>query len=262
MIGSRRKTALMRNKFLEEGWATHAQWDRVHSPVGLDIGSTTVQEIALSIAAELVRERNLRQNLLKEDHIRGLVLAAGESKRMGTPKMLLAYGESTIIETVVRRISESDISDLTVVIGADKEPVMKRLKGYNVRFVVNDSFREGMYSSVKCGFNALPADTDAVIVFLGDQPMIKAEVINELIRAWKKSGRGIVIPIFHNKRGHPMLIDKKYMEEVLRLNPEKGLRSILALHEDDIFEMETETASVIRDIDTASDYQREISMDQ
>ena len=186
MIGSFRKTQLMRREFLEKNWATPLQWNRIHAPVGLDIGSKTVQEIALSIAAEMVRERNKHSTPDDGKKISGLVLAAGESKRMGTPKMLLAYDESTIIETVVRRIMESDIRDIHVVIGAEKERMTKKLSAYNVHLIVNGDFREGMYSSVRCGFNALPGDTDAVMVFLGDQPMIKIEVIHELIKAWKK----------------------------------------------------------------------------
>ncbi len=261
MIGSRRKTGLMRKKFMDEGWATPQQWERIHAPVGLEIGSVTVQEIAVSIAAELVQVRRMAENEQDRKNIWGIVLAAGESKRMGTPKMLLSYGENTIIETVLDRIESSGVGNILVVTGAGRESLIQKISDRNVEICVNPDYTRGMYSSVKCGFGALPPEADAVIVFLGDQPMVRPELIDRIIKAWKRHGNGIVIPVYGKKRGHPVLIDARYRDEVLNLDPQNGLRSLMMNHSGDIYELETEYSWVLRDIDTASDYQRELTKD-
>ncbi len=262
MIGSRRKTGLMRKKFLDESWATERQWDRIHAPIGLDIGSKTVPEIAVSIAAELIWERHRNKNTAGKRQIWGLVLAAGESKRMGTPKMLLSYGESTIIETVIDRIGQSSLQHIMVVVGAGKDAVLNKMKGRELSTCVNPEYHEGMYSSVMCGFKAIPKEAGAIIVFLGDQPMVRPELIDRIIDAWQESGKGIIIPVHQKKRGHPVLIDARYRDEVLHLDPENGLRSLMSRHAEDIFELDTNFPSILRDIDTASDYQRELAQDK
>ncbi len=262
MIGSRRKTRLMMEQFLEQGWATPKQWERVHAPIGLDIGSTTIQEIAVSIAAELVFERRRNLDRIQCKQIWALVLAAGESKRMGTPKMLLSYDESTIIETVIDRIGKSQVRKTMVVIGAEKEAISKHLSGSPVEICENPRYMEGMFSSVHLGFQMIPAEADAIMVFLGDQPMIRPELIDMIIESWKHSGKGIVVPVHHKRRGHPVLIDAKYREAVNHLDPEKGLRMLLTNYSHDVLELDTKFSSVLRDIDTASDYQREMTWDQ
>jgi len=112
MIGSRKKIRLMRENFLENGWATESQIKRVRAPVGLEIGSKTVQEIAVSIAAQLIQVRNQHKPVSKSHHIPAIILAAGQSTRMGKPKMLLAYGHKSIIETVISQADNSALGQI------------------------------------------------------------------------------------------------------------------------------------------------------
>jgi CTP:molybdopterin cytidylyltransferase MocA len=116
-----------------------------------------------------------------------------------------------------------------------------------------------MLSSVKCGFEFLPPDFRAAMVFLGDQPMAEASVMNLVIKAHYKSGKGLVIPVCNGKRGHPILIDKKYRDEILSLDEPDGLRGLLIKHPDDLLEIETENESILKDIDTQDDYFCEIN---
>ena len=141
-------------------------------------------------------------------NIWAIVLAAGESKRMGFPKMLLPFGGSTMIESVIENVSESDVNNILVVLGAEKEAIAKKISKKPVRSCYNENYKEGMLSSVKCGFKNLPADFRAVLIFQGDQPLITPDSINTVIDAYMYSGKGLVIPVFKNKRGHPLLIDK------------------------------------------------------
>ncbi len=187
-----------------------------------------------------------------------MILAAGESKRMGKPKLLLPYGEKTIIETIVETIVSSNVENTLVILGSDREKIEEKIKNSPVRIVYNRDFRSGMLSSVQCGFKALPEETRAVLVVLGDQPKISAGVINKLIDVYKSTGKGIVLPVYKKERGHPVLIDMKYGEEVESLSPEVGLRGTVYNHPEDILEVEVETPSIFQDIDDESDYKREL----
>ncbi len=93
---------------------------------------------------------------------------------------------------------------------------------------------------------------------LGDQPKISTTVINKLVDAYKSSGKGIVLPVHNKERGHPVLIDVKYREEVGNLSPEVGLRGTVYNHPEDILEVDVETSSIFQDIDYESDYKREL----
>jgi molybdenum cofactor cytidylyltransferase len=187
-----------------------------------------------------------------------MILAAGESKRMGKPKLLLPYGEKTIIETIVETVVSSNVENTLVILGSDREKIEEKIKNSLVKIVYNRDFRSGMLSSVQCGFKALPEETHAVLVVLGDQPKISADVINKLIDAYKSTGKGIVLPVYKKERGHPVLIDVKYGEEVESLSPEVGLRGTVYNHLEDILEVEVETPSIFQDIDDESDYKREL----
>lgn len=187
-----------------------------------------------------------------------MILAAGESKRMGKPKLLLPFGEKTMIETIVATVVSSKVEQTLVILGSDREKTEEKIKDYPIKIVYNRDFRSGMLSSVQCGFKSLPGETRAVLVVLGDQPKISTTVINKLIDAYKSSGKGIVLPVYKKERGHPVLIDVKYGEEVENLSPEVGLRGTVYNHPEDILEVEVETLSIFQDIDYMEDYKKEL----
>jgi molybdenum cofactor cytidylyltransferase len=210
-----------------------------------------------------------------------VVLAAGESRRMGTQKLLLPYGEATVVEAVAEAARKSRVDRVLAVLGADADEVRRALErgtaasggvrmgasapdGYaaptgptarSVAFAVNEEYRSGMLSSVQAAFRALPSDAMAAVVLLGDQPFIAPRVIDAVVDAFRTSGRGIVVPVFGGRRGHPVLVDLKYRDEVLRLDPADGLRQLLRAHPEDIEEVEADDPAILRDLDTPSDYQ-------
>jgi molybdenum cofactor cytidylyltransferase len=116
-----------------------------------------------------------------------------------------------------------------------------------------------MLSSVKCGFRNLPSDYSAVLVFQGDQPFITPETINAVIKAYLFSGKGLVIPTYQNKRGHPLLIDIKYRGEIEKLSNSKGLRSLADKFSDDVLEVDADDSGILRDFDTFEEYEMEIN---
>lgn len=193
------------------------------------------------------------------DEIWAVILAAGESKRMGFPKMLLTFNGITMIESVIGNITRSEIDNTIVVLGCYKDLIVDLVDKCNVKHCYNDNYKEGMLSSVKCGFRNLPSDYEAVMVFQGDQPLITSNVINKVIEAYRLSGKGIVVPIHKKKRGHPVLISRKYSNEIENLDPLVGLRSLSSRFPDDVLEVDTEDSGILRDFDTYEEYIGEIN---
>jgi len=183
-----------------------------------------------------------------------VVLAAGESRRMGTQKLLLSFGDATVVAAVVRAAQASRAGRTLVVLGADRVAVRLELEPRGVEFAVNEDYQLGMLSSVQAGFRTLPADAEAAVVMLGDQPFLPSRVVDAVIGAYEEGGKGIVVPTFQGRRGHPVLIDLKYREEVLALDPADGLRQLMRAHPADIFEVEAGDANILRDLDTPEDY--------
>ena len=177
---------------------------------------------------------------------------------MKTPKMLLPYKDKTIIEKVIENIIASGIENIMVVLGSDKDNIRKVIDKLPVTDCYNENYREGMLSSVKYGFDKLDEQCEAVLVFLGDQPGIQTDVIKILIKAYRNSGKGIVMPVFNNKRGHPLIIDIKYKGDIEYLDKSATLRDLIHNHADDVLEIEVNTQSILRDIDTHEDYLNEL----
>ena len=258
MIGSRKKIRLMKAKFIEEGWATKEEFDRVHAPIGIEIGSVSVQEIALSIAAQLVQVRASSRSGKKREIISSVILAAGESRRMGEPKMLMPFGDSTILATVITNAMNSAIDHVHVVLGAGAEGVGKSIDGQNVVQVINSDFRSGMLSSVQAGLRSLPNATTAVMILLGDQPMISSSIMDRLAERYKRSEKTIFIASANGKKGHPVIFAAKYIPEILSYGPDDSLRKLYKNHPNEVEEMETANPEILRDIDTRGDYENEI----
>jgi molybdenum cofactor cytidylyltransferase len=187
-----------------------------------------------------------------------VILAAGESKRMGLPKMLLTFSGRTMIEKVITNVSESKIDKIIVVLGAYREALVELISKLPVKYCYNDNYKKGMLSSVQCGFRNLSSVCRAVLVFQGDQPLITSNAINEVIEAYLSSGKGMVIPVYKGRRGHPLLIDIKYRDEIEKLNPDKGLRSLACMFSDDVLEVDTNESGILTDFDTYEQYKKEL----
>ena len=187
-----------------------------------------------------------------------LVLAAGESRRMGTPKLLLPFGEKTIIEHIVDNVCDSKAEIILVVLGSHRNEIKNKIADRQVLTVINARYQEGMLSSIQTGFRSVPPGTTAVVICLGDQPLIPFSVIDRLIHTHKQSKKGIVLPVYDKRRGHPILIDVKYKNEVQNISLEIGLRSLIHDHPQDVQEVEVDTPHILKDIDRPEDYAREL----
>ena len=191
-----------------------------------------------------------------------IILAAGASIRMKRQKLLLPFNGKTIIETVVENVAQSVNSNIMVVLGSHREQIQKQIVNYPVKFCVNENYMDGMLSSVICGFRALPGEVKAALIFLGDQPQIPSTVTDLVIKAWIQSKKGIIMPTFNGRRGHPVLIETRYKTEIERLDSEKGLRVLAEKFKDDVQEVECNIPEILRDIDTPEEYEYEINKNQ
>jgi len=192
------------------------------------------------------------------NEIWAVILAAGESKRMGSPKMLLPFNGSTMLECVIANIRKSDVHKIIIVVGAEKEALIHLAVKLHIEFCYNKNYKEGMLSSVQCGLKNLPPLCKASLVFQGDQPLIPSETINAVIKAYASSEKGIVIPVYEKKRGHPILIDMKYRNDIDNLSPGDGLRSLSYMFPADVLEVDTNESGILRDFDTYEQYTKGI----
>src|SRR5207302_4824903 len=138
-------------------------------------------------------------------HITAIVLAAGESRRMGTLKPLLPFGKQTVIETVVSSLLRCPIDEVLVVLGHRAEEIARPLASYPVRTVLNPEYLSGMLTSVQSGFAAARPDTEWFVIALADQPALDAALTTQLIEIARDGTVGMLVPTFAGRRGHPLL---------------------------------------------------------
>ena len=191
--------------------------------------------------------------------ISAMVLAAGRSRRMGTQKLVLPFRGQPLVARVVDELMRSPVDQVFVVVGKDEASITEALANRHVHFVANTHPVDEMLHSVRCGLIAMPEESVAAMVALGDQPAITADVVAELVRSFQNTGRGIVVPTYKGKRGHPLLFAMHYRDEILTRYEGRGLRGLLDTHPQDVFELEVATAGILEDIDLPEDYQRAIA---
>ena len=183
-----------------------------------------------------------------------ILLAAGQSKRMGKPKQLMPLGQTTILEQVIGNLLNSAVSECIVVLGHRAEEVIKTIAAKPVKIAINPNYRQGMSTSIIAGLNLIDSRARAVMLALGDQPFVDSQTINSLIEAFVTNNRGIAIPVYQGRRGHPIIFAIKYKGELLRLKGDIGGREIIGRHPDDVLEVVVNCEGVCIDIDTMDDY--------
>ncbi len=188
--------------------------------------------------------------------IGAVVLAAGQSRRMGTQKLLLPLGGKPMVARIVDEVLRGPVDPVLVVVDAQGRDVAAALAGRRVTFVENVDPQADMLSSVRCGLRALPDASEAALVVLGDQPGVTTEVIEMLIHAFRTGRGGIVVPACGGRRGHPLLFAAGYRGEVLTRYDGTGLRGLLQAHPDDVTEVEVHSPGMFDDLDTPEDYRR------
>ena len=185
-----------------------------------------------------------------------LILAAGNSSRLGEPKQLLNFNGKTLLRNVVNeaiKVTESVI----VVTGSNHSQISREIEDFEVKIVENINWDQGMGSSIKIGINQLLnrfSEVQNIIISVCDQPFIEASVFSDLIQMQKISQKGIVASKYSDTLGTPVLFTKKYFEEISKLSGQEGAKKVTQKFKDDIAEIIFEKGAI--DIDTQSDYQK------
>lgn len=186
---------------------------------------------------------------------------------MGQPKMLLPWGESTVLGQVIAALAEGLGTDhkadfeIIVVTGAEREKVeglvASLAEKYPVRCIFNPAYKAGeMLSSLQCGLAALGPGTDAALIGLGDQPQVEPRTVRSILKAFESSPAQIIVPSYKMRRGHPWLVEKSLWGEILQMKTPQTPRDFMRASADKIRYVIVDTPSVIEDLDTPEDYKR------
>jgi len=188
-----------------------------------------------------------------------VILAAGLSRRMGTPKMLLPWGKTSVLgqvtETLYRAAADAGEVEMVIVCGGARPAVeaeAARLAAFfPLRTVFNPEYESGeMMSSIRVGLAGLSPLAQAALIALGDQPQLSLDSARGVVSAWEMSGAGLVIPSFANRRGHPWLAERALWG---RLGESQTARAFLQASSAEIYYTQADE-SVLKDLDTPADY--------
>ncbi|MGD8555264.1 MAG: nucleotidyltransferase family protein [Anaerolineales bacterium] len=189
--------------------------------------------------------------------IGAVLLAAGQSRRMGRPKMTLPWTQGrSILAHVVHTFRLGGAAHLVVVTGADRAEVEACLTGMQVILAHNPEFAAGgMLSSVKVGLRTLRnTPVEAALISPGDLPSLRPDTVAALIEGFRERQAPILAPSFQNRRGHPLILRRAEWQAVLELEPDKTLRDFLRRREDDVDYLIVDDPAILQDLDTPADY--------
>ena len=191
------------------------------------------------------------------EHCGIIILAAGESKRLGNPKQLLSFGGNTLLARVANTACESGLDPVFAVLGANDDKINATLNIPGLIVVKNDNWKEGMASSIRIGLSSmleLSPQLDGIIMLVCDQPYLNQDLIKALIEAQHDSGLPAAAASYGGKLGTPALFQRSFFSELMSLSGDTGARKILERKRENVVEVEFELGVV--DIDTQDDYER------
>ena len=178
---------------------------------------------------------------------------------MGTPKQLLPWGRTIILQQVIDNAQASRLDKVLLILGSHADEIKAKITiPSKIQIILNQDYKEGMSSSVKCGVKNAPAEAEAYMLLLGDQPFISSEIINRVLNCYQTHKQGIVIPVYYGQRGHPVVFSAKYKKELLDIG-EGGAKVVVENHLGDILEVAVSAPEILADIDTPQDYQKAVS---
>lgn len=176
---------------------------------------------------------------------------------MGQPKMLLPWGDVTVLEHVISVYLKAGLHDMLVITGGARNQVEKLLEKYPVRLIYNEEYTSGgMLSSLQCGIRELTHQTQAVLIGLGDQPQVQERSIQMVCEAFIEMEADIVVPSYRMRRGHPWLVARPLWKELQDLGSPQSPRDFLIRHAESIHYVKVKDPGILADLDTLQDYQK------
>ncbi len=186
----------------------------------------------------------------------GIILAAGESRRMGYPKPLLKIGDRTFIEQIAGTILKV-VPRLVIVLGAHSDRVRAAIPHDDrIAIVENPNYARGQLSSLKVGLNAIQPHAAGALVHLGDHPMVRAETFQAMVNCYAETGKPIVIARHNGRRGHPVIFDRELFVELQSCPEEEGARHIVNADPTRVAYVDSDDPGINLDLDTPADLAR------
>ena len=192
--------------------------------------------------------------------IAAILLTAGLSSRMeGENKMLLPLSDSTVVQKTYEQLLASEVDELVVVTGRESDSIQLRIKNYEsdqTRFVYNPDYEKGLTTSIQAGLRAVN-QADAVMICLGDMPLIKAEDYRFLMDSFaNQKESSIQVPVYQGQKGNPVIFGQKHFEEILNHTEMNGCSGVVQRNLESVCRIQVSSDRFIQDIDTPNDYQR------
>ena len=196
--------------------------------------------------------------------VRAIVLAAGASSRMGRAKAALPLGASgeTVLARVIRGLIEGGVDDVTVVAGAHVVAVREAMPSdRRIRLVEHAGWQNGQLSSLIAGLDAVAEpQLEAVLVTLVDVPLVRAETVAAVLRAWRATRAPITRPVDGDRHGHPVVFDAAVFDELRAADPRVGAKEVFAAHRARILDVPVTDEGAFLDLDTPGDYERALRL--
>ena len=186
--------------------------------------------------------------------VAAVVLAAGESRRLGHPKQLLRVGKTTMIEQVLRTVIGAHLDQVVVVLGSHAEEIAPHVPA-ETQSILNADWGSGISSSICTGLSAVASPIEAALFVLADQPQLTHAALERIVQSYYSTDKSIVIPVYQGHRGSPALFDRRHFDELKVLCGDVGGRTVAQRHPDCVLEVELETDQSFVDIDTLTDYE-------
>ena len=185
-----------------------------------------------------------------------IILAAGLSSRMGSPKPLLDFDGVPLLALLLAECRRSLVDQVMVVLGHEWERISERIDLSGVAVAVNENYRSGQTGSLQCGLRMLDKRTQAFLNLPVDHPLVTHEEIDAIVKAYRSqpTGAAIVVPVFQGREGRPVLFDRALREEILALRPDEPVKSILQKHRNTVRHVAVENPFTMTDVDTPQQY--------
>ncbi len=174
-----------------------------------------------------------------------VILSAGESRRMGSPKALLTYQGRPFLEHLIEVTRHPKIGALRVVLGANAEEIRGQIALEPETIVINPDWEKGQLSSIQAAVRSLPERTNGMLLCLVDHPLISAALVEELIHHFYASGKPIVVPVYNGRRGHPVIFASGLYDELLAAPLDQGARAVVWAHASEVVEVPTDEEGVV-----------------
>lgn len=185
----------------------------------------------------------------------GIILAAGEGKRMGKVKLTLPLGDKQLIEWVLQAVKLAPLDKYFLVVRPEDKEMIQIGESWGAEIVLNPNFRRGMSTSIKKALLKINTqETDGFFLILGDQPLITSKIINKLIKSFSPGKEEIVVPYFKDKRGNPVLFDICWKDELMTVTGDVGGRVLIKAHPEKVKRVNISDETILFDIDQEKDY--------